>query len=714
MLSEAIVQLFAITADRLLRQGNWRENIDEVLPNLGIATSAWRVYLLERATNVADDVRISAHHEWLAADAASVLAQWHGVRLRAAGFARWVEAMDMGEVIAGTVREFPARERTVLVARGVHSLVAAPAAAGQKWEAILVVEGRGLEHVWTATEIQVVTTIASMLGAAIKRQQVEDVLARCNRKFILVRNLLAATNAKEGPNIVEVLVRELAHAFAARWTVALSVSGDKNVAKLIAEHPRTAGRVTGWSITIADTVLVSEVMKMRRPLLIEDVASEPRLGQLAQFVQACGGTALLALPLAAEEDVIGAVVLASTTAESLLEGPLVVAELVASAVARYLAQQKIAVSQRLLAAAVAQSRDSFVVTDADGTIIYANPVFENTVGLSAQQMIGQNLFTKQNVANVEQLHDDLKRAICIRVPWRSCYRVKSQKGKPSIVDVSLVPIRDDQNIVRNFVCISRDVTSEMQIKEQLLQIQKLDCIGRLAAGVAHDFNNILATITGFAGLAMAALPTHHRAYEDLREIQEVAQRGAVLSSHLLTFSRRQISEPQIINLNELILNVKSFLRPLMDEKFVFITHLWPSPIWVNVDPSQFEQVLLNLAINARDAMPQGGTMTVTTRLFVGSSKSEKPTDLVPGEYVELDFSDTGCGMTEEVLAHAFEPFFTTKSVGRGSGIGLAICYGIVTQHGGRISLESTPGGGTTVRIVFPTTKEVYETGNKVT
>lgn len=237
---------------------------------------------------------------------------------------------------------------------------------------------------------------------------------------------------------------------------------------------------------------------------------------------------------------------------------------------------------------------------------------------------------------------------------------------------------------------------------QLRQAQKLEAVGRLAGGVAHDFNNILTVITGHSELLLRQLTEDDPRRKSAEQIEKSAFFAAALTRQLLTFSRKQVIEPQVLNPNTIIRNVEKMLRRLIGEDIDFRTVLDPAVGNIKADPGQIEQIIMNLAVNARDAMPSGGKLTVTT---VNTSLDENYLkhfpDLRAGDYVMLAITDTGTGMSEEVKAHLFEPFFTTKPAGKGTGLGLATCFGIVKQNAGHISLYSELGQGTTFKIYFP-------------
>jgi signal transduction histidine kinase/CheY-like chemotaxis protein len=252
----------------------------------------------------------------------------------------------------------------------------------------------------------------------------------------------------------------------------------------------------------------------------------------------------------------------------------------------------------------------------------------------------------------------------------------------------------------------RDLT---QTQAQLIQAQKMEAVGRLAGGVAHDFNNLLTVIIGRTQLLLLRLPSENQARRDAELIRSTARRAAELTQQLLAFSRRQILQPRLLNLNTLVANLSTMLRRLIGEDIELVTAISPSPGWVNADPGQIEQVLMNLTINARDAMPQGGQLSIeTANVLLDRPASEELPDLLPGRYVRLSVRDTGVGMDAETRSHLFEPFFTTKEPGRGTGLGLATVYGIVQQSGGHITVDSQPGQGATFTIYLPQIEQAVE------
>jgi signal transduction histidine kinase len=250
--------------------------------------------------------------------------------------------------------------------------------------------------------------------------------------------------------------------------------------------------------------------------------------------------------------------------------------------------------------------------------------------------------------------------------------------------------------------LQAQIAERQDLETQLRQAQKMEAVGQLTGGIAHDFNNILTVITSYSELLLEALSADDPKRESLNGLREATDQATALTRQLLAFSRRTILEPMVLDLNAVILKDETMFRRLLGENLVLSLVLERVLRHVKVDPSHLDQVLMNLAVNARDAMPQGGKLTIeTTNIDLQAADRRLRLEMKAGPYVLLAITDTGCGMTSDVQSHIFEPFFTTKGVGQGTGLGLAVVYGIIKQSGGHIEVQSTPGAGTTFRILFP-------------
>ncbi|MCP4265926.1 MAG: response regulator [Candidatus Brocadiaceae bacterium] len=281
---------------------------------------------------------------------------------------------------------------------------------------------------------------------------------------------------------------------------------------------------------------------------------------------------------------------------------------------------------------------------------------------------------------------------------------KRADGEVFPVEVLLTAVPDTTSTKLHVVW--RDITGKKQLESQLRQTQKIEAIGKLAGGIAHDFNNLLVSIIGNSELLQKVLEPHTENHELVSEIRWAGERAAELTNQLLAFSRKQVLQPVVFDLNDVLANIHKLLERLMGEDVQVMTRPSQTAVKLKADPGQIEQMLINLASNARDAMPSGGALTFETTIHrIEESVPDSALQLKDGEYVRLTISDTGAGMDEETLGKAFDPFYTTKPVGEGTGLGLATVHGIVQQSGGDLLLRSKVGEGTTVEVWFPTTKE---------
>ena len=285
--------------------------------------------------------------------------------------------------------------------------------------------------------------------------------------------------------------------------------------------------------------------------------------------------------------------------------------------------------------------------------------------------------------------------------------ISRQDAPPGVrVSATARPLKDREGRVLGAVAVLRDITRQHQLEEHLRQSQRMESIGKLAGGVAHDFNNLLTAILGYASLLLDNLPAGSDAHRDAEQIQKASERAAALTRQLLAFSRKQILQARVVDINAVLLGMEPMLHRLIGEDIKLDAHPAASLAKVKADPTQVEQIILNLVINARDAMPRGGKLTIeTANIVLDQSQVESHLDVSPGPYVMLSVSDSGCGMDSETKARIFEPFFTTKPPGQGTGMGLATVYGIVKQSGGHVWVHSELGQGTSLKIYLPQSEQ---------
>lgn len=369
------------------------------------------------------------------------------------------------------------------------------------------------------------------------------------------------------------------------------------------------------------------------------------------------------------------------------------------------AEEALQASEERFKRLLENSNDIITVADATGLQRSISGPLQKTFGYAPEELIGTNGFENihpEDMAAARQVFAEAltQPGITKRVEYR--YRHKDGQWIPlEIVGANLLHDPAVQGIVLNI----RDISERIHFQEQLNQAMKMEAVGRLAGGVAHDFNNLLTAISGNAQLARIALRSGENVLAHLDEISKACTSAAGLIRQLLSFSRRQIIEPVAVDLNALILNIRTMLERLLGEDIVLQTALAEDLHPVKIDPGQFEQVCINLAVNARDAMPGGGTLKIaTTHADLGKDYCAVHPHLDPGSYSALTMTDTGLGLSDEAKKHLFEPFFTTKPQGVGTGLGLATIFGTVKQAGGHIEAHSQPGKGTSFTIYLPITE----------
>jgi len=351
---------------------------------------------------------------------------------------------------------------------------------------------------------------------------------------------------------------------------------------------------------------------------------------------------------------------------------------------------------------IEQAMDIIAVLDAEGALRYASPSVLPLLGYAPEDLVGLSIFALVHPDDVDVTWRVFSEGVATGKGGRLlALRLRHKDGTFRHLEAIGSYLLDDP-LVKGVVINARDVTERRTLERQFLQAQKMEAVGRLAGGVAHDFNNLLTAILGYADLLLEGLPTLSPLRPDLEEIRKAATRAGALTRQLLAFSRKQVLEMRVLDLNELVADMDKMLRRLLGEDIDVLTKLDPALGAVRADAGQLEQVIVNLAVNARDAMPDGGRLTIETRnAELDDSYAREHVPVQPGRYVMLAVSDTGAGMSAETMSHVFEPFFTTKEAGKGTGLGLATVYGIVKQSGGYVWCYSERGEGTSFKVYLP-------------
>ncbi len=356
-----------------------------------------------------------------------------------------------------------------------------------------------------------------------------------------------------------------------------------------------------------------------------------------------------------------------------------------------------------LATAVEQASETIVITNTEGTILYANPAFEKTTGYTRAEAIGRNSRILVSGRHDEGFYRNMWDTIRRGEVWTGHFFNKRKDGTLYEEEATISPVRDHKGTIVNFVAVKRDVTHEIQLEAQFRQSQKMEAFGQLAGGVAHDFNNILGAMMLQTEVTAMAAGINEEISEGLRQIHASATRAANLTRQLLLFSHKQILQSDDLDLNNVIADLVKMLQRIIGDDMSLQLDFHPHPLVIHADSGMLDQLIMNLVINARDAMPGGGHIHIRTdEKILDDGEAALIPDAQAGHHVRLTVSDSGCGIAADLLPRIFEPFFTTKEPGKGTGLGLATVFGIVKRHGASITVESEPGQGTTFRILFPT------------
>jgi len=545
-----------------------------------------------------------------------------------------------------------------------------------------------------------------------ERKQAEAEIRLKNQELGLLNRIISASAASSDLyEILEITCRELALFFEVPQSAAALLNSSKTEAVVRAEY-LAEGRPSGLNhvIPAANNPVFDYLLTHKTPLVIDDTRQDPRLAAVRKLIQARGTVSILLVPLMVNNDVVGSLGVDAVTSRTFSEAEVNLAQRVAEQLSGPLARARMADRQRRLIAAVEQSVESMVITDLEANIIYVNPAFEKISGYTTAEIMGRNPRVLQSGIQDQAFYRKMWDTLTAGQVWQGRMVNKKKDGTLYTEEATITPVRDERGKIINYVAVKRDITDELSLQEQYYQAQKMESLGRLTGGVAHDFNNLLTAINGFAELLKMQISANDPLLPMVENILRSGNRATALVRQLLAFSRKQDIKPQLLDLNQAVTDLDKMLRRVIGEDINLKTILAPTVSAIKADPTQLEQTLVNLVVNARDVMPHGGKITIeTANVRLDEAYAASHFETRPGDYVMLAVSDTGPGMTEAVMKQIFEPFFTTKEQGKGTGLGLATVYGIVKQNQGDIRVYSEPGVGTTFKVYFPVADALPQT-----
>ncbi len=542
-----------------------------------------------------------------------------------------------------------------------------------------------------------------------ERKKAEQEISRRNRELVLLNQIIAASAANPDPaSILHTACSELATAFDVPHAAAFLLNEKRAQATLMAEyrvedHPS----LLKTDISMASTNrLTRYILARRTPLAVADVKNDERLASVKDSLRLDDTASMLVLPLTINQEVVGLLMLGTSEPRQFSAEEINLGWSVSDQVSGALGQARLIQAHQRLFTAIEQTADSVAVTDTTGTILYVNPAFERVSGYRADEVIGQNPRILKSGQQLPEVYENLWRTITRGEDWQGRLVNKRKDGTLFTEDVTISPVRDGNNNIVNYVSVKRNITRELELEEQYRQAQKMETIGRLTGGIAHDFNNLLTAVVGFAELTQMRLAPDDPIQKMVDKILYSGRRAADLVGQLMTFSRKQVIELKVFNLNDIVADFEKMLRRIIGEDTEMETRLSPDLWPIKADRTQIEQIIVNLAVNARDAMPNGGRLTIETANVVLDERYEAThLDAKTGPYVLLQVSDTGIGMSKEIQNRIFEPFFTTKKQGKGSGLGLSTIFGIIQQYQGHIWVESEENVGSIFKVYIPRCEE---------
>ncbi len=692
---DAILEAVSRSAEHFLKQPILDDAMNDLIRVLGVATGADRVYIFENLRDEADPPLCFRRAAWSSTGTLPTIDDPRlGHTAPAPHFTRWAAILGAGETLSGHVRELPADEREALDLAATLSVVAVPIVVEGSWWGFIGFEACEQERDWSVAETDALRAAAGLVAAAVSRERAGRDLRRRDAILEAVSHAAGRLLAEPSWNgaVDDLLER-------------LGIAAEASRAYLFECNVRSDGKrvatqrfewvAAGISEQIDNPLMQSLCFEEVGLARLERIGARnaPFAGKVGSFADeervvfdAQDVLAVAAVPIFVDGVWWGFIGLDDCTTErewspAELDALRTAASLIAAAVGRERSEVILREHEQKLRAVFDTALDAIFITDDERRYVDVNPAACEYYGVAKRDLVGRRIDDFLTDLALETVEEDWNRYLA-GGPIRAEWEIVTANGTVRTAEASARP----HFLPGLHIAFFRDMTERKQLEADLLSAQKLESLGRLAGGVAHDFNNLLTGITGYATLLLERANGDGELRRDLGEIVRAAERAAELTKQLLAFGRRQVLKPRPLDLNETVADIRPLLGRLLGEDIGLEIRSGPALGIVRADPGQIEQVLVNLAVNARDAMPDGGQLTIETR-NQGDSQ------------VELIFSDTGTGMDDETMAQVFEPFFTTRE--QGVGLGLASVYGIVHQSSGEVSVESSLGAGTVFRITLP-------------
>jgi PAS domain S-box-containing protein len=692
---DAILGAISSSAERFLAQPSFDDAVVELMRELGQATGVSGAFVFENVARKDGVLCATRRAGWADGDWQTTIDDPRLAHTAPAPhFPRWAEVLGRGDVVASNVRDLPDDEREPLELGDWLSVLAVPIFVGGVWWGFIDFDDCERERDWSAAEIEALRAAAGLIAGAVGRERAERDLRR--RDAILDAVSKSAQRLLAEPNWSDAAGDLLEH---------LGVAAEASRAYIFEQRLRDDGMPVAvprfeW---VADGIAAEiDDPQLQEVCFVENglgrhwemfQRNEAVAGNVADFPESeraliCSTDtqSIINLPIFVGADFWGFIGLDDCVSQrqwsaAETDALRTAASLVAAAIGREYAEEVLREHEQKLRAVFDTALDAIFITDDDRYYVDVNPAGCDLIGVAKRDLIGRRVdefLPPQRLEHVRATWEQYLQGGPVREEWETM----RPDGTVIVSEASAMP----QFVPGLNIAFLRDITDRKRLESDLLNAQKLESLGRLAGGVAHDFNNLLTGITGYASLLLERANGDTELARDLGEIKRAADRAAELTKQLLAFGRRQMLKPRPLDLNSVLADVGGLLHRLLGDHVELALVPAPELGIVRADPGQIEQVIVNLAVNASDAMPDGGRLSIETRNAEDGS-------------VELVVADTGIGMDEQTLSQIFEPFFTTRD--EGVGLGLASVYGIVHQSGGEVTVESAPGTGSVFTVRFP-------------